>query len=183
MKPPARAAARWAARRQAGWPPARRALLLLATSAVWAAAPAGAQTPALTEPAGAQAPAPTASPATSPATASATAPIRSPVASEPAAAAARWTVAGAQGLVRAVIVPVPLARDKAAYVQQVAQLCEPERTCFLNFYANPAGLPEVLPLADGIEQQATAVYRRSAKQGAERFIWSCKLGVAGEPCF
>lgn len=168
MKAPARAAARWAARRQAGWPPARRALLLLATSAVWAAAPAGAQTPA---------------PTASPATASAAAPTRSPVASEPAAAAARWTVAGAQGLVRAVIVPVPLARDKAAYVQQVAQLCEPERTCFLNFYANPAGLPEVLPLADGIEQQATAVYRRSAKQGAERFIWSCKLGVAGEPCF
>jgi hypothetical protein len=124
--------------------------------------------------AGAQAPADTAA-----AAASGTAPP--PATARPAAAP--WTVAGAQGLVQVVIVPVALAREKAAYVQQVQHLCQPERTCFLNFYANPAGLPVALPLPDGIEHEATAVYRRSAKQGAERFIWSCRLGMAGEPCF
>lgn len=172
MKPPARAEARRVARQPAEWQvgwqvgrPRACLALLLAAGTLCAAARAGAQAPP-------------------PAPSQASPPTSSAAASVPAAAAAApWTVAGAQGLVRAVIVPVPLARDKAAYVQQVAQLCEPERTCFLNFYANPAGLPEVLPLPDGIEQQATAVYRRSAKQGAERFIWSCRLGMAGEPCF
>ena len=123
-----------------------------------------------------------ASPGGAGAQALASAPASAPAAPA-AAAAAPWTVAGAQGLVRVIIVPVALAREKAAYVQQVQQLCEPERTCFLNFYANPAGLPVALPLPDGIEHEATAVYRRSAKQGAERFIWSCRLGVVGEPCF
>ena len=34
-----------------------------------------------------------------------------------------------------------------------------------------------------IDREATAVYRRSAKQGAERFQWSCRLQVSQEPCF
>lgn len=99
------------------------------------------------------------------------------------AAAGGWSVAGQQGLVRLVIVPADQVTDRAAYDAQIARLCEPERTCFLNFYANPSGAPVAVPLPDAIAQEATATYRRSAKQGAEFFRWSCRLLVAGEPCF
>ena len=95
----------------------------------------------------------------------------------------RWPVAGQQGLVRYVIVPVAQEKDTDAYQQQIARLCEPERTCFLNFYTNSTGAAVALPLPDAIDREATAVYRRSAKQGAERFQWSCRLQVSQEPCF
>ena len=104
-------------------------------------------------------------------------------AADAAPAEATWAVAGDQGLVRFVIVPLAQSRDRAAYAQQVLRLCEPDRTCFLNFYTNTSGAPVGLPLPDRIDQEATAVFRRSAKQGAERFQWSCRLQVAGEPCF
>jgi hypothetical protein len=96
---------------------------------------------------------------------------------------AAWTVAGQQGLVRLVIVPLALAREQAAYEKQIKQLCEPERTCFLNFYTNSTQAPPALPLPDAIDKEATAVYRRSSKQGAERFQWSCRLKINNDPCF
>lgn len=92
-------------------------------------------------------------------------------------------MAGEQGVVRLVIVPAALAGDRAAYAQQVSMLCQPERTCFLNFYTNTTGAALVAPLPDAIDREATATYRRSAKQVAERFMWSCRMKVAGEPCF
>ena len=101
----------------------------------------------------------------------------------PAHAQEAWITAGQQGLVRFVIVPAAAMRDRAAYARQVALLCEPERTCFLNFYTNSTGAPVAMPLPDAIDREATAVYRRSAKQGAERFQWSCRRQVSQEPCF
>lgn len=101
----------------------------------------------------------------------------------PAGAQEAWITAGQQGLVRFVIVPAAAMRDRAAYARQVALLCEPERTCFLNFYTNSTGAPVAMPLPDAIDREATAVYRRSAKQGAERFQWSCRMQVSQEPCF
>jgi hypothetical protein len=99
------------------------------------------------------------------------------------AGAQGWTVAGQQGLVRYVIVPAEQARDAAAYQAQIARLCEPERTCFLNFYTNSTGAPVAMPLPDAIDREATAVFRRSAKQGAENFRWSCRMQLAAEGCF
>lgn len=102
----------------------------------------------------------------------------------PAHAQEAWSTVGQQGLVRYVIVPAAQVRDRAAYARQIALLCEPERTCFLNFYTNSTGAPAALPLPDAIDREATAVFRRSAKQGgAERFQWSCRLQVSQEPCF
>lgn len=101
----------------------------------------------------------------------------------PAAADEAWSVAGRQGLVQLVIVPDGQAVDRAAYDAQIARLCPAEATCFLNFYANPAGAPVAVPLPDAIAQQATAIFRRSAKQQAELFRWSCRLQVAREECF
>lgn len=94
-----------------------------------------------------------------------------------------WPVAGQQGLVQLVIVPAAMARERGAYTQQVALLCSPERTCFLNFYTNSTDAAIAVPLPDAIDREATATYRRSAKQGAERFMWSCRMQVTGEPCF
>ncbi len=94
-----------------------------------------------------------------------------------------WPVAGQQGLVRFVIVPTALATDREAYARQVQMLCEPGETCFLNFYTNSTGAPVALPLADAIDRESTAVFRRSAKQGAQRFMWRCSLKVVGENCF
>jgi hypothetical protein len=104
-------------------------------------------------------------------------------ASTTAQGAAGWTVMGHQGLVQLVLVPLAEASDRAAYTREITRLCEPERTCFLNFYTNSQGLPATLPLADGIAQEATATYRRSMKNGADRFWWSCRLQIAGESCF
>jgi len=94
-----------------------------------------------------------------------------------------WAVAGQQGLVRFVIVPAALARDEQAYVRQLPRLCEPDRTCFLNFYTNSTGAALAVPLPDAIANEATATFRRSSKQGAERFLWSCRLKMPQEGCF
>jgi hypothetical protein len=100
-----------------------------------------------------------------------------------AAADEPWPVAGQQGVVRLVIVPQALEKDTEAYARQVARLCEPERTCFLNFYTNSTGAALAVPLPDAIANEATATFRRSAKQGAERFLWSCRLKLAQDVCF
>lgn len=101
----------------------------------------------------------------------------------PAAADEAWAVAGQQGLVRYVIVPAAQARDMEAYTRQVQRLCEPERTCFLNFYTNSSGATVAMPLPDAIANEATATFRRSAKNGAERFQWSCRLQMPQAGCF
>ena len=100
------------------------------------------------------------------------------------AAEATWPVAGRQGMIRAVIVPLEQARDQAAYVRQIQRLCEGMETCFLNFYTNSSGMPVAMPLPEPIAAEATAVLRRSAKQGTEGLRWSCRLqlGDAGS-CF
>jgi hypothetical protein len=93
-----------------------------------------------------------------------------------------WPLAGQQGLVRFVIVPVAQAKDEPAYQRQVAKLCEPDRTCFLNFYTNSTGAALAVPLPDAIADEATATFRRSTKNGAERFMWSCRMKMQ-EVCF
>lgn len=100
-----------------------------------------------------------------------------------AAAEERWPVAGQQGLVRYVIVPVAQEKDADAYQQQIARLCEPERTCFLNFYTNRSGAEVSVPLPDAIANEATATFRRSMKNGAERLQWSCRMKMPQEGCF
>jgi len=94
-----------------------------------------------------------------------------------------WTVVGATGVVRYVIVPTAQARDRAAYERQIQQLCSPQLSCFLNFFTNSSGAPLALPLPDAIEKEATAVFRRSTKQGAEMLRWSCRLQLAEGDCF
>jgi hypothetical protein len=100
-----------------------------------------------------------------------------------AAAEEAWPVAGQQGLVRFVIVPAAQAGDAQAYQRQLAKLCEPDRTCFLNFYTNSSGAAVAMPLPDAIAAEATATYRRSSKQGAERFLWSCRMKMPQPECF
>jgi len=99
------------------------------------------------------------------------------------AAGEPWPVAGQQGLVRLVIVPQAAAADRAAYASQIETLCEPDRTCFLNFYTNSSGAAVGVPLPDAIDHEATAVFRRSMKQGAELFRWSCRVKPNEEGCF
>ena len=100
-----------------------------------------------------------------------------------AGAGGDWTVAGQQGLVRTVIVPAAQAADPAAYAREIARLCEPERTCFLNFYTNGSGAPVSVPLSDAIAAEATATFRRSMKNGAERLQWSCRMKMPQQECF
>jgi hypothetical protein len=100
-----------------------------------------------------------------------------------ASAESPWPVAGQQGLVRYVIVPSGQARDAEGYLRQVAQLCDPERTCFLNFYTNSSGAPVSVPLPDAIAAEATATFRRSMKNGAERLMWSCRMKMPQQECF
>lgn len=104
-------------------------------------------------------------------------------ASHAAAPAATWPVAGRQGVIQVVIVPEAAARDRAAYAQQIEQLCPPQSTCFLNFHTNSRGAPLAVPLPDAIAQESTAVFRRSVKQGGEYFRWSCRMGIDAANCF
>jgi hypothetical protein len=100
-----------------------------------------------------------------------------------AAGADAWPVAGQQGLVRFIIVPNEQATDQAAYERQIANLCEPERTCFLNFYTNSTGAAAAVPLPEAIANEATATYRRSMKNGVQMFMWSCRMRVPATDCF
>jgi hypothetical protein len=94
-----------------------------------------------------------------------------------------WRVIGQQGQVRFVVVPAERAVDKAAYEEQIVRLCDPERTCFLNFYTNSTNADPTVPLPDAIANEATATYRRSMKNGVQVFLWSCRLKVPGHECF
>lgn len=100
-------------------------------------------------------------------------------------AGAPWQVVGAQGLLQVVIVPKASVRDTAAYQAEITRLCPPERACFINFYENTSGVKAELPLPDAIAAEATARFRRSMKNGAELFQWSCRMGVQASdtPCF
>jgi hypothetical protein len=100
-----------------------------------------------------------------------------------AAEAEAWTVIGQQGLVRFVMVPTEQAPDSAAYERQIVRLCDPEHTCFLNFYTNSTGARLEMPLPAAIANEATATYRRSVKNGLQVFMWSCRLKVPGSECF
>ena len=101
----------------------------------------------------------------------------------PAAEPSAWEVAGRQGLVQMVIVPAEQAADRAAYLAQLARLCAPEQTCFVNFYTNPTGAAVQLPLPDAVDHAATARYRFSAKNGVRVFQWSCRMKQDDDECF
>lgn len=96
-----------------------------------------------------------------------------------------WQVVGTQGLVQIVIVPKEQEHDASAYKAQLAKLCPSDRTCFVNFYKNTSDLKAELPLPDAIAAEATARFRRSTKNGAELFQWSCRLaaGASATQCF
>jgi hypothetical protein len=94
-----------------------------------------------------------------------------------------WTVAGRQGVILQVIVPLELAKDRDAYRQQIEILCQGKETCFVNFYTNSTGAPLAIPLPDAIAHEATATQRRSAKRGSEVFRWSCRLALTEPDCF
>ena len=100
-----------------------------------------------------------------------------------AAADDAWPLAGQQGIVRSVIVPMDQARDRAAYARQIRLLCEPNQTCFLNFYTNSTEVPLSMPLPDVISNESTAAFRRSTKQGSEIFRWNCRLQIPNADCF
>ena len=94
-----------------------------------------------------------------------------------------WVVAGRQGVIAHVIVPAALARDRAAYAKEIESICAGRETCFVNFYTNTRGAALEVPLPEAISHEATAVLRRSAKQGAEGFRWSCRLAMPEPDCF
>jgi hypothetical protein len=100
-----------------------------------------------------------------------------------AAEAAPWVQAGRQGIIRMVIVPLAQAQDRAAYDLQIAALCSGQETCFINFFTNSTNAEVALPLPDAIDKEATAVLRRSAKQGVDSFRWSCRLKRPETDCF
>jgi hypothetical protein len=94
-----------------------------------------------------------------------------------------WIVAGRQGLVQLVIVPPADLRDEAAYRAQIARICPPQATCFVNFYGNSQGLTPTVPLPPAIADEPTATFRRSAKQMVESFRWACRMQLPGPDCF
>lgn len=101
----------------------------------------------------------------------------------PSAQPGKWPVVGRQGIIQVVIVPPELARERASYDRQIASICLPDQSCFINFYTNASGAPLALPLPESISSEATAIFRRSIKQAGEFFRWSCRLGMADADCF
>ena len=70
-----------------------------------------------------------------------------------------------------------------AYRQQIETLCVGKETCFANFFTNSTGAALAIPLPDAITQEATAVLRRSGKNGVEGFRWSCRMSMPEPGCF
>jgi hypothetical protein len=94
-----------------------------------------------------------------------------------------WLLAGRQGLVQVIIVPMASAADRQAYERQIQRLCDPERTCFINFYTNSTGATAGVPVPEAIAGEATATFRRSSKNGVQVFRWSCRMKVSADECF
>lgn len=94
-----------------------------------------------------------------------------------------WQVVGELGRLQVVILPEARARDVAAYERQIARLCVPGQTCFINFHTNSTGAPPALPLPEAISREVTARFRRSMKGGREMMEWSCRLQLPDLPCF
>ena len=94
-----------------------------------------------------------------------------------------WPLAGRQGLIHIVIVPAERADDEAGYRAQIARLCVPDQSCFINFHTNRSGAALTVPLPEAIASEATVVFRRSLKQGAELFSWRCSLRNDPGRCF
>ena len=107
----------------------------------------------------------------------------SPAAEAVTAPAGSWPVVGRQGVIQIVIVPVEQATNRAAYDREIASICTPGITCFVNFFSNSTGATVALPLPDAISAEATAIFRRSIKQGGEFFRWSCRLRQPEADCF
>jgi hypothetical protein len=97
--------------------------------------------------------------------------------------ATSWQVVGHQGVLQVVIVPREQAADVAAYYAEIAKLCSPEKTCFINFFTNTSGVQPELPLPDAIANEATARFRRSMKNGLEVLEWSCRMKLSVNECF
>lgn len=97
--------------------------------------------------------------------------------------AGAWSIVGRQGVIKIVIVPTESARDRQAYDREIAAICEPDQSCFINFYSNTSNAALSLPLPDAIADEATAIFRRSVKQAGEFFRWSCRRGLPGSDCF
>ncbi|MDO9314870.1 MAG: META domain-containing protein [Burkholderiaceae bacterium] len=108
--------------------------------------------------------------------------IRFEAAAEPQPPGA-WPVAGRQGIIQIVIVPSDRARERAAYDREIALICQPDQSCFINFYTNSSNAPVGLPLPEAISNEATAIFRRSVKQAGEFFRWSCRLELTESDCF
>jgi hypothetical protein len=98
-------------------------------------------------------------------------------------APASWPVVGRQGMVLQVVVPLAQAAQREAYAQQISQLCRPETSCFINFYSNSTGAAVSVPLPDAVSNEPTAIFRRSTKQGADLFRWSCRMQQSEPGCF
>lgn len=94
-----------------------------------------------------------------------------------------WQVVGELGRLQVVILPEARARDVSAYERQIARLCVPGQTCFINFHTNSTGAPPALPLPEAISREVTARFRRSMKGGREMMEWSCRLQLPDLPCF
>ena len=94
-----------------------------------------------------------------------------------------WLLAGRQGLVQVIIVPLAFAADRQAYERQIQRLCDPDRTCFINFYSNSTGATAGVPVPEAIAGEATATFRRSSKNGVQVFRWSCRMKVSADECF
>lgn len=96
--------------------------------------------------------------------------------------AQKWQIAGQLGLMKFVVVPEAAAGDRAYYDEAIKELCAPDDTCFLRFFTNSQHAALGVPLADAIEQEATAMFQRSAKQQREMFQWSCRMKMP-DACF
>ena len=60
-------------------------------------------------------------------------------------------------------------------VARIVQLVQEQRADFID--------PQDLQRLDAIASEATATFRRSSKNGAERFQWSCRMQMPQAGCF
>lgn len=101
----------------------------------------------------------------------------------PSIAAQEWQHAGRLGKAQYIVVPAAHAREMGYYRRVIEQACADDGACFLRFFTNTHGAPVEVPLPDAIEREATVIFSRSDKRGAEDFRWSCRLQMPEGNCF
>lgn len=90
-----------------------------------------------------------------------------------------WKHVGTLGQRHFVVVDPANAADETLLKQAAASVCAEARVCVVAFWADPAAVPEAMPMTQAQQQAMVAQYLRNRSNGIEALQLLPKAGRAG----